>query len=264
MTDKKPTLKKPNKGDDSPLALRLENFGLTRAEALIYMYLLERGIEAGGSKIAIGTRLHRQYVYLALPKLIEQGLVEETAYGKQHKYRARPPIEIEKLGRKRALEAGELARELNQISNIGNEQDFEVIQGVRAIQQYETNLVRSADESWECYIIGGATHGYSKIMGEQLNDHLDLMREKKLSVKYLGHASEMSFYDQYIGVFENQEYRFMEKLPQGVTHLVVRHDSVSFYSFLNPPLVYVIKSSIVAQNYKAFFDMLWKMAGEAK
>ena len=116
-----------------------------------------------------------------------------------------------------------------------------------------------ADESWECYIIGGATHGYSKIMGEQLNDHLDLMREKKLSVKYLGHTSEMSFYDQYIGVFENQEYRFMEKLPQGVTHLVVRHDSVSFYSFLNPPLVYVIKSAVVAQNYKAFFTMLWEM-----
>ena len=52
----------------------------------------------------------------------------------------------------------------------------------------------------------------------------------------------------------------MEKLPKGKTHMVICLDTVSFYSFLNPPLVYVVKSKEVAQNYKAFFMMLWEMA----
>ena len=52
----------------------------------------------------------------------------------------------------------------------------------------------------------------------------------------------------------------MEKLPKGKTHMVIRPDTVSFYSFLNPPLVYVVKSPIIAENYKNFFLMLWEMA----
>ena len=90
------------------------------------------------------------------------------------------------------------------------------------------------------------------------------MKQKKLSVKYIGSSNERPMYDQYIGKFENQEYRFMKQLPEGVTHLVVRQDTVSFYSFLSPPLVYIVKSSVVAKNYKQFFMMLWDMAGEGK
>ena len=42
--------------------------------------------------------------------------------------------------------------------------------------------------------------------------------------------------------------------------MVIRDEIVSFFSFLNPPLVYVIKSPVVAQHYKAYFMMLWEMA----
>ena len=246
----------------NPLLEKLVAFGLSHAEASVYLYLLEKGRETGGSKIALGTGLHRQYIYLALPKLIKEGLVEEIPHGKQAKYKAKAPQVIETLGRKKAIEAGDLARELNQISNIGNEQDFEVIQGKRAIQQHEMNLTAQADDSWECYIIGGGSVGYSDVMGEYLDSHLDEMERKKLPIRYLGSASERPFYKDYIGRFENQEFRFLDKLPEGVTHLVVRQDSVSFYSFLNPPLIYVVKSKQIADNYRAFFNMLWEMAVE--
>ena len=244
----------------NPYVEKLISFGFSEGEALVYITLLQFGKELGGTKIALLTGLHRQYVYLALPKLIEKGLVEEVGVGKHKKYKARPPVEIEKIGRKKALEAGDLARELNLISNIGNDQTFEVIQGVRAIQQHELDTVRNADGTWECYIIGGGSIGYSQVMGDYLDDHLSEMKKKKLPVKYIGSNSERPMYQQYIGKFENQEYRFLEKLPEGVTHLVVRQDSVSFYSFLTPPLVYVVKSPVIAENYKAFFMMLWEMA----
>jgi hypothetical protein len=135
-----------------------------------------------------------------------------------------------------------------------------VLQGTRAIQQYERNLVARADSTWECHIIGGATAGYSAILGDMLDEHLDEMREKQLSVKYIGSDDERPFYKQYVGTFTNQEFRFLKKLPKGITHLVVRQDSVSFYTFLNPPLAYVVKSKVIAQNYKDFFMMLWEMA----
>jgi sugar-specific transcriptional regulator TrmB len=251
-----------NSIDKKQYVEKLQGFGLTAGQAKVYVTLLEHGKELGGTKLALITDMHRQYIYLALPELIELGLIEEVGDGKNKKYKARPPFELEKIGRKRALAASDLARELNAISNIGNEQEFEVIQGSRAVQTYEMNVLNQYTEGDMEYIIGGASSGFRKVMGDVFVEYLDEKERKCIPVKYIGSANERGEYAQYIGKYANQEYRFMAKLPQRVTHMVIRKDSVSFYSFLNPPLVYVIKSPVVAQNYKDFFLMLWEMAVE--
>ena len=243
----------------NPLIQKLATFGLSEAEAKVYVTLLEHGRELGGTELALLTGLHRQYVYLALPQLLRDGLVEEIAHGKQSKYKARSPHIIETLGRKKAIEAGDLARELNLISNIGNEQEFEVIQGKKVIQEYELQLVARGDESTSELILGGASSAFGELMGEALGDYLDEKARKQINVKYLGTDDERAFYKRYIGTFKNQEYRFLSKLPKGKTHMVIRPDTVSFYTFLNPPLVYVVKSPVIAANYRDFFMMLWEM-----
>lgn len=246
--------------DKNSLLTQLVAFGLSEAEATIYIALLEYGRELGGTKIAVKTGLHRQYVYLALPKLLSLGLLEEIPHGKQAKYKARPPQVVETLGRRKAIEASDLARELNQISNIGNEQEFEVIQGSRAISEYELTYAARAIAGSHEYIIGGASEQFGDLMGDNLEEYLSFKRERDIHVHYLGTGDEKDFYKQFIGKYQNQEYRFMEKLPKGKTHTVIRPDTVSFYTFLNPPLVYVVKSPVIAQNYKDFFMMLWGSA----
>jgi sugar-specific transcriptional regulator TrmB len=260
MSSKKTVITKEE--NESSLQGKLVSFGFTASEAKIYLYLLEKGTETGGSKIALGTDLHRQYVYTALPRLLADGLVEEIAHGKQAKYKAKSPQVIETLGRKRALVAGDLARELNLVSNIGNEQEFEVLQGKRAIQQYELQYVMRAGADEEECIIGGASVLYAELMDEVLDEYLATKEKQKTKVKYLGTDDEKPFYDQYIGKFENQEYRFLSKLPKGKTHMLIRNETVSFFSFLTPPLVYTVKSPEIAENYKAFFMMLWDMAAQ--
>ena len=84
---------------------KLIDFGLSETEASMYLTLLEHGKELGGTKLALITKLHRQYIYLALPRLLTLGLVEEIGDGKHKKYKARPPVEIEKIARKRARNA---------------------------------------------------------------------------------------------------------------------------------------------------------------
>lgn len=254
MTVKK--LEKENRQQIDQLAA----WGLSRAEAEVYVYLLQKPEESGGSKIAIGTGLHRQYVYIALEKLIATGLVEAVTFGKHKKYKARSPLEIEKITRKRSIAANDLVYELNKISAIHNDQDFEVLQGTKQIQQFEMDYVYDSSEDEEEFILGGYSQGFTNLMDEQLEEYLDEKNKKKVRVKYLGNEDERDSYKKYIGAFPNQEYRFMKELPQGVTHMVVRKNTVSFFSFLTPPLVYVIKSETVAKNYKQFFMMLWNMA----
>ncbi|MDD2657487.1 MAG: helix-turn-helix domain-containing protein [Candidatus Pacebacteria bacterium] len=246
--------------EDQPLIDQLAVWGLSRAEAEVYVYLLQKTGESGGSKIAVGTGLHRQYVYIALEKLINAGLVETVTFGKHSKYKARSPLEIEKITRKKSIVANDLVHELNKISAIHNDQDFEVLQGAKQIQQYEMDYAYESVEGEEEFILGGHSKGFADLMGDQLTEYLTEKNGKGIKVLYLGSGNERDFYKTSIGLFPNQEYRFMSNLPQGVTHMVVRKDTVLFFSFLTPPLVYVIKSKTVAENYKQFFMMLWDMA----
>ncbi len=249
------------KTEQMPYVNELKSFGLTKNEARAYVYLLERGVEVGGSKIAIGAKLHRQYVYTAMPELLSLGLVEEVRHGKQSKYKARPPSELEKIAKKRLLQTGDLVQNLNTISMVGHEQDFEMYVGDRAIQQYEHDWIQSVKEPEEQYILGGNLAGFAKLMDESLDDYL--LSEKRKSVKtcYIGNIKEADFYKKYMSN-SAMETRFFRDLPTGATHMVIRKDTVSFFSFLHPSLLYIIKSPIVASDYKKFFDMLWDMAGQ--
>lgn len=190
------------------------------------------------------------------------GLVEAVTFGKHKKYKARSPFKIEKITRKKSIAANDLVHELNKISAIHNDQNFEVLQGAKQIQQYEMDYAYESTEGEEEFILGGHAEGFADLMGDQLTEYLREKNEKAIKVLYLGCENERDFYKTSIGLFPNQKYRFMKELPQGVTHMVVRKDTVLFFSFLTPPLVYVIKSKIVAENYKQFFLMLWHMTVE--
>lgn len=249
-----------NTSAQNPLIPRLISFGLSEQAALIYLHLLDKAKPIGGSEIAASTGLKRQYVYTALPRLISLNLVEEVPRGKYRHYAARPPAELEKVGRRRAQEADDLAHDLNAISNIGNEQGFEVIQGAKAIRRYEMDYAMQTETGSEEFIIGGASSGFSSIMGEKLEGYLSEKRRKSIKVKYIGSADEADAFRAYAGMYKNQEYRFLKDLPKGMIHTVIRKDTVCIFSFLNPPLLYVMKSPDVAENYSRFFMMLWATA----
>lgn len=260
MTVKKQVIVKNKETKESFVLKQLTSFGFTENEATLYIYLLQKGKESGGSKIALGTGLHRQYVYIALEKLLKLNLVEAITYGKQKKYKARPPNELEKISKKRMLETSDLVQELNKISTIGHEQDFEVLQGAETIRQYELSHAYDCDFEEEEFIIGGHSEGFTLLMGGYLDEYLHEKNKKRAKVLYIGNDNERELYRQYIGILPNQQYRFMQDLPQGVAHMVIRNDDVLFFSFLNPTLLYIIKSPVVADNYKQFFMMLWRLA----
>ncbi len=243
-------------------AAMLRDFGLSESETAVYIALLEAGREMGGSDIAKHACIPRQYVYTALPRLREKGLVVEVPRGKQSRYKAVSQGEIEKIAKRRLVEAETLVQELSTFSRMGYEQDFEVIQGQEAIQRYELGTIDALNAGDVEYIIGGASDRFAQVMGSLLRRYLREKNKKNIVVKYIGSINEKTYYKERIGLYSNQEYRFMKELPQGVAHMVVRQDSVSFYSFLNPPLIYVVKSPVVAKNYEQFFLMLWEMTKE--
>ncbi len=238
----------------------LVDFGLSDNEAKIYLALLGSGGVMGVSEIGAMAQIVRQYVYLALPSLVQKGLIIQVPYGKQSRYRAVPQQELEKIARRRLVATEVLVKELGTVSRIGYEQDFEIIQGNEAFQRHELDVVHTMAAHEEECIVGGASDSFARVMDTKLETYLRQKKAKNIGVKYLGSEAERNKYRSIAGQYPNQEYRFLSKLPGGISHLVIRHNTVSFYTFLNPALIYVIKSEAVAAHYKAFFMMLWEMA----
>lgn len=237
----------------------LVKLGLSSNEAKVYLYLLEKGGNIGGTKIATGTGIHRQYVYLIIPKLIKSGLVEEISIGKRSRYTALSPNRLEKIAREKLYETESLIEKLNQISKIGHEQESEVLFGLHALIEHEFEFEDKAEIGEVQYIIGGNADAFIEIMGDSYHEITKMDEKKKIITYYLGSKKDKIDEKLHVGREQRFHMRYMEKMPEGITHTVIRKDRVCFFSFLNPPTVHIIKSSAVTENYKKFFMMLWEM-----
>lgn len=118
---------------------RLEEIGLSTAEAQVYLTLLANGVAMGASALVSATGVPRSSVYPTLSALVDKGLVEaEAGYG--GRFRAIPAEqalvsliarEKEELSQRETV-AHKLAKELKSLRNAANHNgDSELIQVLR-------------------------------------------------------------------------------------------------------------------------------------
>lgn len=241
----------------------LSTFGLTENDSSVYLYLLKKGTEAAGSKIANAVGLHRQYVYNSLEKLLSLQLIENIKVGKRSVYKALPPYQLTKIAKQKLERAAELEKELNLLSSVGHEQDFEVYVGERQVDDFEITILNEMKENEVQYIIGGSTQAFMEFFDNRYEEYADIAKKKKLVSYYVGCQNDES----YVHRVKKAHYQFHAKilpdLPKTLISTVVRFDTVTIYSFAKPHIVYVLKSKIVADDYKKFFDMLWNLPGKS-
>lgn len=245
------------KDSENPYIEKLAKLGFSRAESLIYVYLLERGSQAGVSKIAVGAHMHRQQVYITLPLLLEAGIIEETGDGKFAKYKAHPPQHLERIARRKMVAAEDLARELQKISKIGNEQDFEVVVGEQAFRNYELQRSSQLPEGSSQYIIGVSSDRYMYVMNEVHDEYAQNLKDRNIKTYYLGGEAAPEIYNTINYHFER---RTMPKLQLKYMSMVISEGRIAFYGNLDPISVYAIYSEKIEEDYKQFFMMLWEMA----
>lgn len=239
-------------------------FGLTQNDTSVYVHLVKSGEAVAVGKISLGTGLHRQYVYNSIEKLEKLKLIEELKDGKRFKYRALPLYQIEKIAKDYIEKSKEAMHELSLISAVKDEQDIEYYLGERKVMDFEENLIENLPENEVQYIIGGASEEFIRFFGKRYFDMAKVAKKKGLRSYFIGCEEER----EWLGRAQKEnplfEFRILKNFPKTVVETVVRFDSVTIYNFAKPPLVYVIKSKVISQDYKKHFDMLWGLAGEGK
>lgn len=238
----------------------LKKLGLTDIDAGVYVHLLERGTPLMGSKIAARLSLHRQYVYASLQKLLRMGLIEEVPSGARSKYKALPPQYLTHLARRQLEDAEFAARELERISSVGAEQDFEVYRGTRQVLEFERRFVEDLGDNETQYIIGGSTNAFLGFFAEHYEPLSRIAASKNIHSQYLASTADLKHLAFVQTIFDDFDFRVLPGMPETRMSTVIRFDALTFYAFGNPTIVYVLKSKTIADDYKRFFALLWNMA----
>lgn len=246
--------------EDKELLTKLQGLGLSEKEAAVYLALLPRQ-DTGTSVLIKVTGLHGQFVYTALDKLEALGLAKHVIQNGRKKFSANPPQRLLSLIEEKRLAAQSVAKELQMRFAGVHEQNFEVFQGPSAFIAHQFDLLERQPEGSVIEVIATETERYQALMEQEgvWEEHLEVMRNKKLSVRYLGSEVQRERLKglQGSGMWE---YKILPGHATGVMNIDIWHDNITINVFGDPVLALTITSKEVTDGYRQFFEAIWALA----
>ncbi len=248
-----------SKNVDKTMQEQLEQLGLETKEALVYLALLRLGT-VGTSKLIEATGLHGQYVYQALSALEYRGLAAHAVIRGRKKFHANHPKTLVHVAEEQIRRAQEVVQQLQKQHLLPVDSVFEVYQGQESFIAHEEELLHHATSNSELLVIGGAGDRFVELMGTTFGSYELSRRKKNISVRYLGSQ------DQQDKLKKERADRFLFQarvLPGSFTGLVntnIWSDTVNLNTFATPITSFVLRSAVVAESYRSFFETVWQIA----
>lgn len=239
---------------------QLQLLGLSEKEASVYLALLPKK-DVGSSKLIYATGLHKQFVYNALSRLEELGLVKYVISKGRKKFSANPPQRILTLIEEKKLTAQVLVKQLQKQFAGGHEQDVEVFQGDSAFCMHQMNLLERASHGGTIDVIASNTERYKILLEEhEVFDEYERIRlSKNISIRYLGSESQLETLKQREKNQKLWEYRIIPGHSTGLLNTDIWNDNVTFNIFGDPTLSISISGKEIAEGHRQFFETLWRL-----
>ena len=235
----------------------LKEIGLTDTEIKIYLALLSLGATSAG-KIVEDTGIYRKNLYDALNKLIEKGLVSYVIEDKIRVFQAKNPENLEKYLDEKKAKIEEQKQEIkNTISEMNSlfseapaEIESEIYRGTEGIK----TILKECLNYKEVLFIGATGDVQDRLpyFWPQYNK-----KREKLQCKWkllLVHEAKR----KPITKSKYYEYRILPKILSGLNVIYIYGDYVANVLWLEKPIAFVIKHKALANNYRKYFDFLWK------
>lgn len=237
-----------------PLLVKL---GLTPNEATVYDCLLGLGITTAG-KIIKKTQLHRNIVYDNLEKLITKGLVSFVIIKGIKHFESSTPQELNEFVEKQkkdVLEREDILKTILPLIETKRKQflrpaEASIFKGKMGLRNVLEQLAFPKHE----LIIFATGWGMKATLGSYYYQwHLKLKKNKVKGRAVVG--SKIKLKEQFPYKIRCLPQKFI--LPSTI---LLYGDKVITIVWEDEPLTIVIESSKISESYKAYFEVLWKIA----
>lgn len=241
----------------------LEEIGLTKSEIKVYLALLKLG-SSSKKEIVKEAKITPSKLYEVSDKLIDKGLVSYVKKNKILHFSAAPPEQVLDFLKKKKED---ITQQENRFSLLiptlksiekSEEPEIEVFKGWKGMRTVYKMMLNSLKPEETDFVIGAtsgediesATRFFTRIHKER--------RKKKIKLKILINKKDKKWA---LEILNNKRYdlvRFVEhSAPSEVN---VWGDHVMIVILTKTPVVTLIKSGIVAESFRNYFNALWKVA----
>jgi sugar-specific transcriptional regulator TrmB len=233
---------------------KLRDAGLTRNEIDVYLSLLDFG---GGSVTEISKKcdVHRVNIYDVLRLLKTKGLVSEMSRGKTNVYKANEPEQLLSYIQTKEQEIRDILPNLRRSYDL-QESSAQTFFGVQGLKHCILDFVRTKKTIY--------AFGIPKLVPELLFDFLKTFHRNRIRNKtriyhiYNENAKERI---AYLNRIKYSKAKHLEKKYDVPATTIIYGDKVAIWIFSEKEIFAVlIKSKIMAESYKKYFDILWERA----
>ncbi|MFA5106270.1 MAG: helix-turn-helix domain-containing protein [Candidatus Micrarchaeia archaeon] len=240
----------------------LEEFGLTTAEARVYLALLEGGQSKTGAIIG-ATGMQSSTVYGALSSLLAKGLASYVIIGKVRHFHAEPPDSFMLFLDEKKQKFAELLPSLRRLGQkTGAEQkSAKVFSGIKGLKTAFNDIYISMQPGEDyCFFQMAAEDIAKKDISLFFRSWHARRSEKGVNVRGLATMAAKPAVKRIFRGLKHSRLRYVDEfLPTGT---VVYKDKTLLVDFSKTPAAFMIQSRAIADSYRRMFDSKWKTAKE--
>jgi sugar-specific transcriptional regulator TrmB len=227
----------------------LERIGLSESDVKIYLALLGFG-SANVTQLAEASGVHRTNIYSILDKLKEMGLVTEAKEENKLRFKVSDPENLLNYIKESEEAIRILIPDLNKIRESVKEKiEVNVFKGEKGIKSAMKDILRERKEVVGFGMTGQLRHYMPAFAVHWIRD----IQKRKIHNRYI-----------YIEKTEISEKNFeVRSLPKEFSTPVgtqIYGDKVLITIWEPTYVAIMIKSREVADNYRKYFGLLWKIA----
>ncbi|MBU1245806.1 MAG: helix-turn-helix domain-containing protein [Nanoarchaeota archaeon] len=227
---------------------QLQEIGLTEQESKVYLQLLKEKYQEA-SKISKLTKINRSVTYSVLNSLIQKGL---TSYVIRNNIKyfiaADPKTLIDFLKDKEKILQNILPKLSNIIPTEKENISVELYQGTKGGITVLKDIIRTGKD----YVVLGEDGTFNQFI--YAKQFLRQLKEKKIKERILAKEGTK------ILKTKKSEVRYLPKEFQIPTITTIYGNKIAIAIFTEPFYTILIKSKDLADSYRSFFEILWKIS----
>lgn len=227
----------------------------------MYLAILKGG-ECSANTIAKKCGLHRQVVYDILDRLIEKSLAGFVIRGSKKFFSASSPSMLLENLKEKEDALSKIMPSLVAMENSGKKESFvRVIQGKEVVTSILKSVysVLESGKAKEHLLFGCDDRKYMQYSGIFMKKFISMIDKNNFHERVLAKEGESYF----IGG-RNSEYKFIPKEFFNPTETHIAGNLIAIIIWGDPLTGIIIESEEVADSYKKYFNLLWKMAKRGK
>ena len=239
---------------------RLQQLGLSKYAARVYVQLLQLGLTNAGPVIR-ACRLHRQFVYQALDELCAARLASCVIRNNRKHFEAAPPQMLLLKAKEQETLAQEILPGLAALQCAPeNRVQVQTLFGRKSLyDNLEEVLLSAAQSDRLLRIIGGAPDRLVyEMLGGNYARYVRLLAENKVR-KHLIAPERGS--EEFKRKFALEKGAVLKTLAHGLsspTYTRITLEMVSIEIYTPEPIILQIRNKAVAQGYLEHFELLWR------